>query len=457
MIETVSPPHLTTFMFILPALLCGSLAVATLVHLQHPSKLTRQNLLLWAWTLFGGIFAAAGVKQPDFIRGLLYLTMYPTLLAYTTLLATMTEIQLRLKSYLAAMVTGTVLYIALFSAGINVNVALVPLVLGMFFCQLDVIARVYWFRWSTLSRTSKALVITFTVLAFHGMDYTYAFNKPELILPGYVLGVILLFTSAHLIMAYIVEAATSESAKLRHELEMQALVQSTARLSHLGEVASGIAHEINNPMAVIRSTTDMIRSLDETQNLNEKTLATALSRIDRTVDRVTTIIHGLKLLARDGSQDPFVPYSAKHLIDESLDMCRAKFTNRGIKLGVTFSSLENLLIECRPVQIIQVITNLLQNSFDATASRPDAVIGIDLQESKGAAVFKITDNGSGVPVELQQKIFEPFFTTKDVGKGTGLGLSISRTIIEAHRGSLRLEQASGKTSFILSIPKSAAN
>ncbi len=107
---------------------------------------------------------------------------------------------------------------------------------------------------------------------------------------------------------------------------------------------------------------------------------------------------------------------------------------------------------CRPVQISQVLVNLLSNSFDAIEKCSEKWVKLEVQTESGWINFRIKDSGRGIPEHLMQKIMLPFFTTKEIGKGTGLGLSISKGIMESHGGKLELDPSQPNTCFILKFP-----
>jgi C4-dicarboxylate-specific signal transduction histidine kinase len=111
-----------------------------------------------------------------------------------------------------------------------------------------------------------------------------------------------------------------------------------------------------------------------------------------------------------------------------------------------------LAIPCRPVQISQVILNVLNNAFDAVESSSQKWITINVVRSENHVEIQISDNGAGIAEQYREKIFQPFFTLKEVGKGTGLGLSISRSIIESQGGRIELDLTKKHTTFVIYLP-----
>ena len=114
---------------------------------------------------------------------------------------------------------------------------------------------------------------------------------------------------------------------------------------------------------------------------------------------------------------------------------------------------EKSVISARPSEIVQVLVNLLKNSYDSILDQKDGWAKIDVTSEKSFYLVAITDSGSEIEPDIAQKMMEPFFTTKSTGKGTGLGLSVSRQIIRNHGGELYYDPARPHTSFVFTIPK----
>jgi PAS domain S-box-containing protein len=238
--------------------------------------------------------------------------------------------------------------------------------------------------------------------------------------------------------------------------EAQANLIQASKLSSLGEMATGIAHEINNPLMIIRGRAMLLKDMALANKMTPEAVVTSVEKIDQTVVRISKIISGLKSFAREGSQDPFQKISLKEMVDASLELCASQLKGHDI----TFSSdshLSEIHLECRSVQIIQVLVNLLNNSVDAISSQQEKWIRLEVKDQNGQWEIRFSDSGSGIPRELRGQIMQPFFTTKAVGKGTGLGLSISKGIIESHHGTLALDIKSPHTCFVISVPKIQAH
>lgn len=224
------------------------------------------------------------------------------------------------------------------------------------------------------------------------------------------------------------------------------------KLASLGAMAGGIAHEINNPMAIISGNAQRIRSLAAKGLLDLKALLSIAEKIERTVHRIVKIVRGLRNFAKDGDKDPFETVSVKSLVEETLEFCQMRFKGSATQL-ILPSISPDLTIECRAVPISQVLLNLLGNAFDAIQSLPEKWIRMDIEADSEWISISIVDSGSGIPPEVREKLMQPFFTTKESGKGTGLGLNLSKSIVESHWGHLYLDQASTNTRFTVRLPR----
>ncbi len=249
----------------------------------------------------------------------------------------------------------------------------------------------------------------------------------------------------------LVEERTSALAQQRVQAE------SAARLASLGEMAAGIAHEINNPLAIIQGSAEALLHHWELGSVEgrEAAIRGAAERIVRTAERIATVVRGLRTFARDGAEDPPTEVAVPRLIDDALDVCSMRFKGRGLELRRAGES-PGLMVTCRSVQIVQVLLNLLNNAFDAVKAEKAPWIRISVVDRGATVEIRVEDSGPGIPGWVAQKIMLPFFTTKDVGAGTGLGLSISMGIVSGHGGTLRLDREAAHTCFVVSLPKALA-
>ena len=234
-------------------------------------------------------------------------------------------------------------------------------------------------------------------------------------------------------------------------IDNQIKISKTAKLSSLGEMAAGIAHEINNPLAVISLKVEHLKCI-LAETMIKKSFHKDLDHICAMILKISTIIKGLKTFSRDGNHDPIETTNLAELIDDALSMISYKVEK--YKIIVDKKYLIKPEAKVRKVQIEQVIVNLVNNAIDAIKDQDgDKIVKILVEPTDEFLLLKISDNGkNGIPPKVREKLFEPFYTTKAVGEGTGLGLSISKEILISHGGDLVLAEEL-PTTFILSIPK----
>lgn len=232
--------------------------------------------------------------------------------------------------------------------------------------------------------------------------------------------------------------------------DQQALMISSAKLSSLGEMASGIAHEINNPLAIIKGKAYHILKKLEGGEVNTEFLIKEITKIEQNSLRIVKIIKGLRTFSRHGEGDPFQLIVFKSLLDDVLELCYERFKYQGVILKT--SGELDISIMCQETQLAQVLLNLINNAYDAVSTLPDPWVEVNVEQHFETVKISITDSGLGIKSEIAEKIMQPFFTTKEVGVGTGLGLSISKGIIEMHDGRFYLDQNCPNTRFIIELP-----
>jgi PAS domain S-box-containing protein len=231
-------------------------------------------------------------------------------------------------------------------------------------------------------------------------------------------------------------------------------LQQSYKMSALGEMAGGIAHEINNPLAIIVGKIRQLRESIEEDRLDSARAISFATAIDETAQRIVKIVNGLRTISRKAEQDPFIATPIKTIIEGTIALCSARFKYQSVDLIVD-AVPQSLTAECRSTEVSQVLLNLLSNAFDAVESLPEKWVKLAVRDDGAAIELAVSDSGPGVPANIRTKILEPFFTTKPVGKGTGLGLSLSKSLMEAHGGSLTLDETSSVTRFVVRLPKAA--
>ncbi|WP_155724070.1 ATP-binding protein [Bdellovibrio bacteriovorus] len=243
-----------------------------------------------------------------------------------------------------------------------------------------------------------------------------------------------------------------EKEKLLKEQEQKILASS--RLASLGEMAAGIAHEINNPLAIINGHVSVLRRVLSQKGVQDGDVTKKLDAIESVIQRIAKIIRGMRSYAHETDLTSEEVIAVDTLVDETLAFCHEKFKSEGVELAAQIQP--DLKLRGRPYQISQVLLNLLNNAMDAVAVSPVKKVSLDASLRNGGIEISVSDTGPGVPYHLRSKIMEPFFTTKEVGKGVGLGLSISQGIVQAHGGKFYLDDNSTKTRFVIWLPQEKA-
>lgn len=230
-------------------------------------------------------------------------------------------------------------------------------------------------------------------------------------------------------------------------LMTRAKAAQASRLVALGEMASGIAHEIRNPLAAIQLAASHIVDRPD----DPTTVRALAERVQRIVIRTDRIIDALRSFSRDASGDPFTEKQVARVVGEALELCGKRFADHGVELKVG-EIPSAMVIDCRSVQLSQVLVNLLGNAYDAVATTQAPWVRIEADALDGWLELSVTDSGGGIPEKARQRLFEPFFTTKGPDRGTGLGLSLSKSIVEAHHGTLELDTDCAHTRFVIRVP-----
>ena len=249
----------------------------------------------------------------------------------------------------------------------------------------------------------------------------------------------------------------------RLEAEQQ-LIQAS-KMATLGEMASGVAHELNQPLAVIKTAGSILmKKLKKSILSEDETLMNVSAKIDANVDRAANIIEHMRQFARK-YDTRLEPTQINQVIQKAFEMFDQQFKVRGIEAEWAMDP-HLPLIMAEPNRLEQVFVNLFINARDAieekgdlqVEGKDDKKVRIVTRAAEGAVIVEICDSGVGIPPAIAQKIFEPFFTTKEVGKGTGLGLSISYGIVSEIGGEIFVKpRTGGGACFVMRFPIKAGN
>lgn len=246
------------------------------------------------------------------------------------------------------------------------------------------------------------------------------------------------------------EAVRGREQELREKQEQ--LVQA-GKLATLGELTTGVAHELNNPLNNIGLFVGNAIDLIElgAVNSNPERILQELHSTMQQVRKATEIISHLRTFGR-AAPVSYEPVSLEQVVQRSLSLMHEQLHLRQVEVQLHFPEQE-VIVMGNAIQLEQVFINLLTNARDALVSVPHKLITITCTLQGGTVEMRFADTGPGVPLEFVQRIFDPFFTTKEVGAGTGLGLSITYGIIKDHQGTISIDNHPGEgATFFIQLP-----
>lgn len=238
----------------------------------------------------------------------------------------------------------------------------------------------------------------------------------------------------------------------------QAELVQKSKMASVGEMAGGIAHEINNPLAIIDGRAHYLKLMIKDDEAIDKEKALGhIESICKTVRRAANIVKSIRSISEDHSKDGYQLVDLTTVMNTSLSIYKEKLKKEKIEFFVETPTKKTTIL-CNPAQISQVLLNLLKNAQEAVkrSNRPDMWVRVKTEISDQNIRIFVEDNGDGIPKSNRHRIMDPFFSTKDVGEGTGLGLSIANRLIDNHHGTINIHADAGFTGFEVVIPRKSA-
>ncbi|CAH1657770.1 PAS domain-containing hybrid sensor histidine kinase/response regulator [Chelatococcus asaccharovorans] len=258
-----------------------------------------------------------------------------------------------------------------------------------------------------------------------------------------------------LFAAHIRDLRAAKRAEAEIRAQRNALYQKE-KLAALGSLLAGVAHELNNPLSIVTGQTMMLReAMENLAVADSDDLTRRCDRIATAADRCARIVRSFLAIARQREAER-TPTRLEAVVEEALELLAYTMCASGIAIARDWpEDLPMLLLDQN--QIHQVVLNLLVNAQQALeqvgGEDRKIIVRIAVDRQAGSVSLSVNDNGPGVPEAIRGRIFDPFFTTKPQGAGTGIGLAVSRGLVEAHGGSLRLDDApEGGARFTLLLP-----
>jgi C4-dicarboxylate-specific signal transduction histidine kinase len=246
---------------------------------------------------------------------------------------------------------------------------------------------------------------------------------------------------------------TEEIRNREQELrEKQEQLVQAGKLATLGELTTGVAHELNNPLNNIGLHIGNVLEMMEASRFDQERIKENLTSAMGQVAKATEIISHLRTFGRAAPARREAT-SVNAVISTSLSLLREQFRLLQIDVGLSLSDQDPHVLGS-PIQLEQVLMNLLTNARDAVSNSQVRRIGVESTVEVDTVRIVVRDSGPGISPGLEQRIFDPFFTTKEVGEGTGLGLSIVYGIVQDHNGRISVEESHQPgAAFIVELPR----
>lgn len=303
-----------------------------------------------------------------------------------------------------------------------------------------------WRRWA-MAYVAVGFFATYLIQEYYGSYFYAEFNM----YPSFLAH----FLTLTVIFSLAVHVQLYEALRRRHESTIRAqkeALESSRRLATVGELAGGVAHEVNNPLATLQLVAEMLK--DSPESWSDKLyMNQQLDKILNVVERISLTVNSLLRFSRRRSGADLMPESIEKLIQEAVILNSFRIKTARVNLQVNFHGFEKSEIFCRPDEFSQVLMALLVNAIEAAEKAPKPWVSIDYSEQGEYFTLAISNSGSKIASDVASRMFDPYFTTKEFGKGPGLGLSVALGVVQSHGGALIHDTNSKNTTFKIKMSK----
>lgn len=423
----------------------GMIVISSIIYWFEREK--RQLQVLEFWIANGSYYLAASLLEGKSasIVALATLTWMWRAFSVRKILEGVIDRDLNKRWHWIAIFTGYGVSISLNLLGYSFEYYTFPQALAVFVVVLDWLksTKITLNHRPKISITHYLLLGTVLVNFAHMLDFPFFRFDPEFIILGFSISLM-----CNILMAILLSTVTTYELKMEYQRKLESKLELQSKFSALGEMTAGIAHEINNPLGLITTRANFLRNHILRNSAEKDFIVRNLDQIEETTQRMASIINSLRNFSRDNRKEPWKRISPGEIIDDTMTYCRDRFRLSSIQLII--DPYPEVTIVCRPIQVSQVLLNLMNNSFDAIVGSESPWVHLCFEMLDKTLRIKVIDSGNGIPESLRKKMMEPFFTTKEMG-GTGIGLSISRGIVEDHRGKLYYDETSTNTTFVVEL------
>lgn len=261
------------------------------------------------------------------------------------------------------------------------------------------------------------------------------------------------FTSNERYILVTGEDRTQYTNKVKELEALKQKIKHMSKLAILGEMASGVSQEINNPLTIIMNNVGQIQRNMLSTEIDRSEVNKKLQKIHQGIQKIHRLSRSIELFSLDNSKDPLQSALVKDIIENSLELCSEKIKNCEINLIIEDID-PNLKLDCKINQLSQIVLNLVGSSMEAIpASSLDRWIKVDAKDYGDFVRFKFTDSTPALDEELRMKVWNSLSEGEHHELKKGLGLSISKDIIEDHYGKFQLSEENNHNAFIFDIPK----